>query len=388
MKTNHFKFYYILLPLFLINACGKAAKDRNNPGLFAENSFTPVNNTDHFLKNSIINNDLDTFRDVVSQNQLDLKEIIIEGETALTTAIISDSIEVRDYLLERGVDVNETNTNGQTPLMVAVTHNRIGSVRALLRKKPAIDKKNNMGDTALIISIKMRHEEIALLLIHNGANINITDYHNSTAFELAVEARLTTLEETLRKMIQLAVGTPDIHSFRDAIVSGDVSTIRTMLMKFPGLGNSYEMINPLDLTMAVENESIGLEIARSLLNNNTNVNGAQNADFSPLIRAVILQKKSFVELLLNFKANTQLLDRIGRSPLIHAIEQNSLEMVEMLLSRSAVKKYNFRISSDKTISIDSCKVVKDVRKTLDREGKKINKDIKKRLSCGLWDRLF
>jgi ankyrin repeat protein len=379
-----------MLTLLCLVSCGKQSQDQANPKSITENHAIPEIQHEYAneLKAAVISNDLTNLKRLVFENQINLSKERIDDEPLLVIAIRSNANEIRNYLLERGANIEAATIKDETPLMAAVASNQENTLFVLLKMKPMLDRANDQGDTALHIAIKKGLENIALTLIENGANIKKVNRDGLSPFELARDAKMNKLVQTLRNLLMLELEAPDLYSFRDAITSGDSSTLEKMLNNFPELCSTYNLINPLSLAMKLESEEKGLEVATLLLDHGCDVNGSEEAENTPLVESILEQKENFFDFLMAHKAKIQILDKEGKSALIHAIEMNNLKMVERLIGLSAMQEYSFR-KNGKKISFDACDIVKNTSKKLKAsKEKKINEKIKDKLDCGFWDWVF
>jgi ankyrin repeat protein len=80
--------------------------------------------------------------------------------------------------------VNATNYEGQTPLMRASIYNLTLYMKFLFGAKADLDAVDQKGDTALILACLNQSKEAALLLIDEGAEVNIAGLDGRTAFSL------------------------------------------------------------------------------------------------------------------------------------------------------------------------------------------------------------
>jgi ankyrin repeat protein len=263
------------------------------------------------------------------------------------------------------------------------------TVRVLLDSKVDLEKKNIEGDTALHAAIKNNRDEIATLLVKQGANIDVLDGKFKNAIKLAEEYNVPTCLELLFSILKVEAGAPDIASFRNIISQGDLKRLNNVLTRYPSIVADYESINPLALTVELKDENTALRSAEMLLHYEANVNGPVDAEVTPLIKATLNKKKNFANLFLSSNANPQLLDKDGKSALIHAVELNNLELVKLLLSFSAVEKYSFR-KDGKKITFDACDTAKAIGKTFTTgsDEKKTNDKVKDALDCGFLSWLF
>ncbi len=347
----------------------------------AENNFHALKE----VKRAINNNDLATLKKVVGSNPgLDLDQLLDDGDTFLIMAIKLDYREIRNFLLEKGCGLDKSNIAKDTPLHIAVKTNRVNTVKVLLDRKIDLELKNADGDTPLLTAIKNANDEIALLLLKNGASFEARDKTDFQAWQIAQGYMLPLANDFMIRVNQVEFGAPDIATFRKILIEADIKNLSRILTRYPKLASDYESINPLAIVIDLEDQFIGLKSAQILLENKANVNGPKNAEEIPLIKATQNQKEDFAKLLLSREANPQLIDAQGKSALIHAVELNNPALVDLLLSYSAPEKYTFR-KDGKKVTVNACSVAKTVAKRLTVQADKLdNQQIRKSLDCGLF----
>lgn len=352
----------------------------------ASESFNYVNAL-KALKIAVTENNIEMLKKTLLNNpSLNINHAFVEtGETPLVLSIKKDHREIRNYLIyEREAKVSLADDNRITPLMAAAKGGHLNSVVILLNEKAELETRDPSGDTALHMALKNARDQVALYLIKQGANINALDGRSRNALRLAQEYNAQESLRFIRGVLDLEFGAPDITSYRKILEEGDHQTLSKIIARYPIVATdpTYDSINPLSLLVNVKNESDGLKSAEVLIENQANVNGPLGIDQTPLIRATVKKKSSFVRLFLSAKAKTELTDEEGKSALIHAVEQNNLVLVDLLLSYSANEKYSFR-KDGKTISFNSCDVARRVQKTLKKaEEKETNRKIRRSLRCG------
>jgi ankyrin repeat protein len=369
-------------------SCGKKAEMEEKKSV---DNLSPTLAEVHFkalkeLKKSISENNFPAVKKIIIENPgIDLNQTLSDsGETFLIISIKKDFRSIRNYLIEKGADLDRQNINKETPLIAAVNSSKVNSVKVLLDYKVDLEKKEINGDTALHVALKNSNDEIALILIRQGANIYTLDKTEKSPLKLAQEQELTQSIEAIMSIMDLESGAPDLTTFRSIITQGDFKKLNSLITRFPKIASDkiYQSINPLALLVEVKNEQSAIRSAEILINNQSNVNGPEEAEQTPLIKATVRQKKGFANLYLSSEANPQLLDKEGKSALIHAVQLNNPELVDLLLSYSAVEKYTFR-KDGKKITYNACTIAKEMASKLTTQiEKEANKKIRRSLDCG------
>lgn len=365
-------------------ACGKKteektrAKDQNNAP-----TETLIAEAQKAFQEAVKNNDLPSLQNLLAHHKfLDLDEVFADGETPLTSAIKNDFTQIRNYLILRKANINAPNMNGMTPLIMAVIKKSENSVRALMEENGLkLDLKNNEGNTALQIAIKNKLTKIAMILVKEGCNLYLTNSEGKNAYQLVHETDSKELQDLINGMMLMDV---DVTTFKRMLQDGTPETISMMLEKFPKIIREYEFINPLAMLLEMTDTNQAFFAMEILLKYRIDTKGPKDAFETPLILAVRLEKRDFINLLISHGANPNHYDRDGKSALYHAIEQNNPEIVNKLLNSEAIDKYTFRRGT-KTVDFNACKVAKKVGSKLKNADEiQANKEIKLDLNCKEW----
>lgn len=386
------RFFIPLLLIIAVTGCGKKAHETKRGG-HAE-PIAPSQDGQSFktlrdLENAIDNDDVTALERIVTANpEIDLNEIQLDGDTFFIRAIRKNSQLVRNFFIERGIEINKPNIDKDTALIVAVRLKFALAVRVLLENKVEINSANAIGDTALHVAMKNADDDLAYFLIREGAKIDVPNAQNKTALKLSEEVELPRTQELIKTISRMDHGAPDIASFRSILQNADVKTLTKVVSHYPKIISDYETLNPLAILVDSKDFNNAIRSAQYLLDNKANVNGPQNAETTPLIKATRSMKQGFVQLYLNAKANTQLLDVDGKSALIHAIEANDPELVDLLIANSAVENYTIR-KNGKRLSFKACKLTYSLSSKYEtQEGKDRNNKILEILGCNFIDRFI
>jgi len=124
-------------------------------------------------------------RDLLLSNGA-LRSDIEQNENLIKAIKAGDSAKV-SAALKAGASASTLSSpeNEQTVLMLAVEENRIDIVRLLTKNGADLDATRGKGETALTLATLRNYTEIAQILIHSGANVNIKPsghYSNSAGF--------------------------------------------------------------------------------------------------------------------------------------------------------------------------------------------------------------
>lgn len=124
------------------------------------------------------------------------------------TAVIHSS-EIVEVLVNYDAYFNvvDSEEHGDTPLHYAVYYGNIESCESLLRANGIgniivdINKQNKNGQTPLYYSVKYKHVDIFLLLLENGADINIATNSDETPTDLINSPGYRSFKYELRRIV-------------------------------------------------------------------------------------------------------------------------------------------------------------------------------------------
>ena len=97
------------------------------------------------------------------------------GETAVTKAAASGSVDVLQHLLQVGADVDPVldREYGKTPLMAAAAYGKTDCVNVLLERNAVVNRANEYGQTALWFAAKLGRTDCVCTLLKAGADANM-----------------------------------------------------------------------------------------------------------------------------------------------------------------------------------------------------------------------
>ncbi len=128
------------------------------------------------------------FAALLKAPQLDVNRRNAQGETALMLAAIKGQLDAARALIARDADVNQT---GWTPLHYAASCTLAQApqmVRLLLEESAYIDAGSPNGSTPLMLAAQYGSEDVAQLLLAEGADPSIKNQRGLTAVQFAQRA--------------------------------------------------------------------------------------------------------------------------------------------------------------------------------------------------------
>ncbi|MSQ60267.1 MAG: ankyrin repeat domain-containing protein [Betaproteobacteria bacterium] len=94
-----------------------------------------------------------------------------EDADAIVTAVLLGDFDAAELLVKRGVDINAQDEIGRTTIMMAIEEDWAGTawVEFLIENGADVNTSDNDGDSALDFAKYHRRNDIAELLLSNGA---------------------------------------------------------------------------------------------------------------------------------------------------------------------------------------------------------------------------
>jgi ankyrin repeat protein len=100
----------------------------------------------------------------------------VNGKTALMYASKKGHIKVIGILIDKGANINAQDSQGETALMMAIQKNQINTWKVLIGTWEAdINIESYEGTTALLEAMKINNDDLIMLLLSKGADVNVTE---------------------------------------------------------------------------------------------------------------------------------------------------------------------------------------------------------------------
>jgi ankyrin repeat protein len=249
-----------------------------------------------------------------------------------------NSLNIINYLILNGADIENYDDEGYTPFCLAASEGDIQLLRLLAGHGSEIERGNDQGDTPLMIAVKKGHLDVVQFLINSGADIGGPDDGSYGPLAMASEAGHVDVVHCL-----LNAGADHHELVLDTVLAGDENWKYPIQIAYDA-GN-FEVVKIL---IDLEDQPLHFaachgyhEIVATLLQESL-LSVPNDDGMPPLHLAVEYGHPEIVKLLLDARADQDLLDDHGHSPLHYAMENKNLkkdfssEIFEMLI---AAKQY-------------------------------------------------
>lgn len=137
---------------------------------------------------------------LILDHDVDLNAKAENGWSAVMIAAAKGYAEILEMLLDKGADPTLADVYNWTPLMRAGFEKRASVVKLLLEDdRVKINRRGENGITALHLATTQGYVEIVRLLVEHGADPQIKDNFDRTAYVIALQRKQADLLEVLSK---------------------------------------------------------------------------------------------------------------------------------------------------------------------------------------------
>jgi ankyrin repeat protein len=281
----------------------------------------------------------------------------------LYAAALNGHADIIKLLVKHGADVNFKTSSGETAIFAAIKQRRLESLKTLIDLKANVNVYVNNGvGTPLMMATSWTvynrsrsadNFKIIQLLLAAGADPAFKDQYGGSALKNA--AQVGDNGETA-KLIQDAINNPSQRTatpqgpFADIppeaphnpalielIRKGRSAEAIAILQKDPSMLKAQDGYGAEPLTLAMREGQ--LEVAKYCLENGADVNAKDHGAETPLGTAILQGDRDMVALLIQKKADPNLISGRGRfdagTPLGRASYYNQVEIVKLLLDHGA-----------------------------------------------------
>ncbi|MBE9123192.1 ankyrin repeat domain-containing protein [Tychonema sp. LEGE 07199] len=271
------------------------------------------------------------FKELVQQLIKDGANVAIRDRIKRTPLHYATTKEVAALLM---LDINAIDQYGDTPLHLAVDQGSQDIAELLIANGARVNVRNENGQTPLYRAIAIGHNEIAALLINNGTDVNNIDGSGTTPLHKAAHyGTVKILKLLIAKGAEINIQDNQTKTPLDIAVDLKLQdTVALLISKNPDV-NSEDKEGRTLLHIAVD---FKLEnVAKKLIAKGAFVNAKNNLLQTPLHLAVAQGSQDIAELLIANGARVNVRNENGQTPLYQAIAIGHNDIAALLIKNGA-----------------------------------------------------
>jgi ankyrin repeat protein len=271
------------------------------------------------------------FKELVQQLIKDGANVAIRDSYKRTPLHYATTKEVAALLM---LDINAIDQSGNTPLHLAVDRGSQDIAELLIANGARVNVRNENGQTPLYRAIAIGHNEIAALLINNGTDVNNIDGSGTTPLHKAAHyGTVEILKLLIAKGAEINIQDNQRKTPLDIAVDLKLQdTVALLISKNPDV-NSEDKEGRTLLHIAVD---FKLEdVAKQLIAKGAFVNAKNNLLQTPLHLAVAQGSQDIAELLIANGARVNARNAKGQTPLYQAIAIGHNDIAALLIKNGA-----------------------------------------------------
>ncbi len=232
------------------------------------------------------------------------------------------------YLLNKGLNIDEADTSGTSALiMAAMDTSRLRLLEILIKRNATLDQRNHRQTSALTMAIKRFNIQAAIMLVENGADVNIRD---------SVDTPLSLTHKGLEQVFD-----KNIHQ--------RLRELETLLLSKGAHVNTHDdnlQWSPLMLTASHYQDERSMAHLKLLIKLGAKIDQVDKNKRTALMIASSLGRVEALELLIKHGSHIDMFDKFGWTALMLAVYYNQKEVVKLLLTNGA----DVNISTKKGLS--------------------------------------
>lgn len=250
---------------------------------------------------------------------------------------VSHCLVMIRLLLDFGANVNAVDRQGRTafmhPEVMAIADRSIALLLALLPKSVDINIQDGYGNTALMYAAIGSYVDCVRTLLSRGANVNLTNHHGLTAFELLAQHCSGNSKAIGDVASALLEGGATTRYENEKIRGGNPYSETTLSLRQELARHSVKYEPAVSEDKKLLDAAIGDRptLAEAALKHGADANVKSVYGDTPLMLASVRGNCQIVKLLLKHGADTGVADEDGKTALTMAQERGHQDVVELLL---------------------------------------------------------
>ncbi len=246
-----------------------------------------------------------------------LHELRANDTSLLHLSIEGNNPKLLIYLLNKGFNIDQADKSGTSALMMAsMDVSRIKLLEILIKRNATLNQRNNRNTSALSMAIKRFNIKAAIMLVENGADVNIRD---------GIDTPLTLTHKALAQVV-------------DTYVKTDLRDLETLLLSKGAHVNTSDdnlLWSPLMLISSHYQDDKSIKHIKLLIKLGAAVDQVDRNKRTSLMIASSLGRTEAIELLIKHGAGLNCYDKFGWTALMLAIYYNQKAAVQLLLQNGA-----------------------------------------------------
>ena len=291
------------------------------------------------LQKSVIDYYCDEEIKPLIEQGLDVDSRDKEGMTPLALGACIGDAEFVKFLLNHGANANLKYRNEVSPLEIAISSSRFDNIALILIENGAdvnevSCSEKNCGKTPLMLAITERYENVARALINKGADVNAVDNDGKTVLMYAVKnAYIELVLELINKGSD--VNAVDKEGMTPLLYAADRSIGHDMeIFNDPDL-TKMELIQKIIYEEKVARPKKGKEIVKILVENGADVNAANNEGITALMYVLVDDTTWLAEFLIENGADVNARTKDLVPAIMIPVYKKSLKSTELFIKHGA-----------------------------------------------------
>ena len=260
------------------------------------------------------------------------------GRTPLDWSALKGHGDAVILLLNNGADVNICDgIYNRTALHNAAILGHCGVIEELRNRKADVNAKTTNGRPPLFFAASNGHRDAVILLLNNGADVNICDdtYKATALHRAAAIGHCGVIDELLNRKADVNAKTINEYTpLHMAALNGHTDAVKMLLNNGADVNSCDGKTNQTALHKAAHGGHCG--VIAELLNRKADVNAKTSNGCSPLHLAAFKGQRDAVILLLNNSADVNICGGNYNETALHdAADEGHCGVIEELLNRKA-----------------------------------------------------